>query len=217
MISSSSAAVQQNLVTDTWIKAPWEEFIVLADNPAYENGRFYYDRGYMRIETMPIVSSHGQDNSIMSKVVSLYAAARNIRIKELVNTSFRKSGAGECQPDSAFYVGSKFVFPPRSNSPIDLNEFEPPTLVVEIAATTLNDDLGRKRLLYERLRISEYWVVDVETGDAIAFSISDGRSGEIQESLVLPGLTLSLVEEALQRSQSEDDGAITRWLLQSFS
>jgi hypothetical protein len=52
---------------------------------------------------------------------------------------------------------------------------------------------------------------------AIAFSIADGRSGEIQESQVLPGLSIALVEEALQRSQTQDDEEINRWLLQSFS
>jgi hypothetical protein len=52
---------------------------------------------------------------------------------------------------------------------------------------------------------------------AIAFSIADGRSGEIQESQVLPRLSIALVEEALQRSQTQDDGEINRWLLQSFS
>lgn len=54
-------------------------------------------------------------------------------------------------------------------------------------------------------------------GLAIAFFIADGWSGEIHESQVLPGLSIALVEEALQRSQTQDDGDINRWLLQSFS
>jgi len=33
----------------------------------------------------------------------------------------------------------------------------------------------------------------------------------------LPGLAIALVEEALQRSQTEDDGEINRWLIQVFS
>lgn len=214
MVSSS---LTQNLVTDTWVKASWEEFIELADNPASEKGRFYYDKGYLRIEMSPIGSSHSQDNGIIYNVISLYAAVKNIRIKGLINGSFRKPGIREFQPDLAFYIGSEFRFPPRTNSPIDLQEFEPPALVVEFGATSLNDDLGRKRLLYERAVIPEYWVVDVKAGDVIAFEISQGRSGEIQESRVLPGLAIALVESALQRSQNEDDGEINRWLLQTFS
>ncbi|WP_215618313.1 hypothetical protein [Leptothoe kymatousa] len=50
----------------------------------------------------------------------------------------------------------------------------------------------------------------------IAFSIAEGHSGQIQVSEVLPGLKMSLVEEALVRSQTADDGAITRWLMQTL-
>jgi Uma2 family endonuclease len=207
----------QNLVTDTWVKASWEEFIALADNPGYEQGRFYYEQGYLRIEMSPIGSSHSQDNGTVYNVVSLYTTVKNIRIKGLVNCSFRRLGIREFQPDLAFYIGSEFRFPPRTNSPINLSEFDPPTLVIEFGATSLNDDLGRKRLIYERAGIQEYWVVDVNAADVIAFEISQGRSGEIQESRVLPGLAIALVEEALKRSETQDDGEINRWLLQTFS
>ncbi|MGL4618412.1 Uma2 family endonuclease [Chroococcidiopsis sp.] len=213
----ASSSPTQNFVADTWVKATWEEFIVIADNPDYEKAKFYYDRGYMRIEMPPIGSSRSQDNHIAVIIVNLYASVRQIRIKGLVNCSFRRAGIREFQPDLAFYIGTEFRFPPRSNSPINVEEFPPPTLVIELGATSFNDDIGRKRLIYERAGVREYWVVDVNVGDIIAFEISQGSSGEIQESRVLPGLEIALVKEALQRSQTQDDGEITRWLLQSFS
>jgi Uma2 family endonuclease len=212
-----SASIYKDLVTDTWIKASWEDFLILADDPTYENGRFYYDRGYLRIEMTPIGSSHSQDNSIISNVVTLFATVKQIRVKELTNVSLRKSGVAEAQPDISFYIGSEFQFPPRNNAPIDLNQLTSPALVIEIGATSLSDDLGRKRLLYDRLGVQEYWVVDVKASDVIAFEISQGYSGEIQESRVLPGLEMAIVEEALRRSQKEDDGQINRWLLQIFN
>jgi len=216
MISSSSPTLQ-NFVIDTWVKASWEEFMALADNPAYEKGKFYYHQGYMRIEMAAVGPRHGRQNSIISKVISLFATVKNIPIIEFTNTSFRKAGLDEFQPDLAFYIGSGLRVPPETNSPVDLNKYDPPTLVVEVGASSISDDLGRKRLLYERAGVREYWVNDANAWDAIAFSIAQKRSGEIQESLVLSGLTLALVKEALQRSQTEDDGAITRWLLQTFS
>lgn len=88
---------------------------------------------------------------------------------------------------------------------------------MENAASSRSDDLGQKRLLYERLGVQEYWVVDAKSSEVIAFAIAEGRSGEIQKSQVLPGLDIALVEEALKRSQTEDDGEINRWLLQTFS
>lgn len=42
----ASSSPTQNLVTDIWVKASWEEFMALADNPDYEKGRFYYEQGY---------------------------------------------------------------------------------------------------------------------------------------------------------------------------
>jgi Uma2 family endonuclease len=75
---------------------------------------------------------------------------RNIRVIELTNTSFRKAGIGEFQPDLAYYIGSDLRVPPDdSNSPVDLNQYDPPNLIVEIGASSFNDDLGSKRLLYE--------------------------------------------------------------------
>lgn len=214
MVSSSPVQI---LETDIWVKASWEEFIRLADDPNYAKGKFYYHRGYMRIEVSPVGPLHARQNSIISKVVSLYATVKNIRIVELTNASFRKLSIGEFQPDLSYYIGSEFQLPPRTNTPINLNEFNPPALVVEIGASSVNDDLGQKRLLYENSGVKEYWVVDASANDIIAFDITEGRSGEIQESQVLPGLAIALVEEALKLSQTQDDGEINRWLLQIFN
>jgi hypothetical protein len=99
-------ASSPNLVTDTWIKASWDEFMEIANHPDYEQGRFYYCQNYMILEMPP---------------------------------------------------------------------------------------------------------------DVIAFEIANGRSGESKESLILPGLKMEVVKEAIQRSQSQDDGEVNRWLLEIFS
>lgn len=207
----------QEMITDSWVRASWEEFLVQAERPEYEQGRFYYDNGCMRIETMPVGSGHSQDNTVLAQTVSLYGTVKNIRIKGFTNGSFRKRGVRECQPDLAFYVGADFQIPPKTSQPVDVDQFGAPHLAIEIASTTLNDDLGRKRLLYERLGVQEYWVVDVDAGEVIAFEVLDGGSRQIQESKVLPGLAIATIEEALKRSQTEDDGTLNRWLLETFS
>ncbi len=222
MVSSSSGygglALIKNLVTDTWWgKASWEEFIGLAENPAYADGRFYYHQGLLRIEMSPLGPRHGRQNSILSKAVSLFATIRNIRIVEFANTSFRNAGVGEFQPDLAFYIGSGLKVPPPIDAPIDLQQYDPPTLVVEIGSSDVSDDFGRKRLMYEESGVQEYWVDDLKVGEVVAFAIAQGRSGRIRESHVLPGLAIARVEEALKRSQSEDDTKINLWLLKTFS
>ena len=202
--------------TDTWVKATWEEFVAAMDDPQYEEGRGYFDNGYMRIEMAPLGSGHGRQNSVVMDVVSLFATFRNIRLVKFINSSFYKLGERGCQPDIAFYVGANFQIPPQNNSPIDVNIFGPPTLAVEISGSTFKDDLGAKRLLYERLGVAEYWVVNVAEQQAIAFEVRDRYSGEIPISAVLPGLELALVEEALRRSQTEDDSTLMRWLMETL-
>jgi Uma2 family endonuclease len=213
----SSPPVLTTVQTDTWIKATWEDFLTFADDPTLVSGRFYYDDGFMRIEMSPLGAAHGQDNSILSSIIVLYAALKGIPIKELTNTSFRKVSIRESQPDIAFYIGQDVQPLPRNNSPINLNEIDPPTLVVEVAASSLEDDTDRKQKLYQKLGVKEYWVLNVEKTQVIASALSPTNIKSIRVSNVLPGLDLALVEEALQRSQTEDDGAIIRWLISKFS
>jgi Uma2 family endonuclease len=214
---TTSPTLPQNFLTDTWVKATWEEFMALAYNPAYETGKAYYNRGKARIEMTPLGWNHAEDNTIISNLVNLFCAVKKIPVRGLTNCSLRKIGLQEAQPDISFYITSLDNIPPRSNSPVDLNKYAPPALVVEMAASSLSDDLGEKRLLYEQMNVQEYWVVDVNQAEVTAFAVADSGSRQIEISQVLPGLTMALVEEALDRSRSEEHGAITRWLLSQFS
>ena len=215
---NTTTTPKAEIISDRWVKATWEDFKTLSEDPNYaEKARFYYDHDTMRIEMAALGPLHGRNNSVVYDVISLYAIAKNIRILKLTNTSYRKTGIQECQPDCSFYIGDSFLLTPQNNSSIDLDSFEVPHLVVEIATTSLNDDLGRKRILYEQLGVKEYWVVNGGESQVYAFEVSSGRSGTIRESQVLVGLSIAIVEEALNRSLTEDDSAIARWLLQTFT
>ncbi|MCU0568672.1 MAG: Uma2 family endonuclease [Oculatellaceae cyanobacterium Prado106] len=204
---------------DSWVFATWEEFLVASGNAELDKTRCYYDSGWMRIETMGVGSGHSQDNTLISQVVSLYGIVKGLAVKGFTNGSFRREGERECQPDMAFYLGEEIPnpFPPKTTEIVDVDRYGAPTLVIEVASTSLNDDLGRKRLLYERLAVQEYWIVDVLGGSILAFAIADRGSREIQISQVLPGLSMSLIESALRRNQTENDTAVSQWLMQEFS
>jgi Uma2 family endonuclease len=187
------------------------------DAPEYEAGRGYFDNGLMRLEMAPLGPGHGRQNTVIAYVVGIFGMLHNMRVAGFTNCSFYKAGERGCQPDTAFYVGADFQLPPQTNSPVDINVYGPPTLAIELGASSFKDDLGAKRLLYERLGVREYWVINVEDRQVTAFSIADRRSGEIRTSEVLPGLDMAQVEEALARSQSEDDAALMRWLMTTLS
>ena len=79
---------------------------------------------------------------------------------------------GYMRIEMACYIGSAVQPLPQSNAPIDMDRFGDPTLMVEIGATSFSDDLGRKRLLYEQLGVEEYWVVNSQSKNVIAFAIA---------------------------------------------
>ncbi|MCX5936536.1 MAG: Uma2 family endonuclease [Pseudanabaena sp. LacPavin_0818_WC45_MAG_42_6] len=153
----------QQLITDQWISATWDEFVQVLENPLYAESRCYYDTNQikqMRIETMPVGSEHA----------------------------------------------------------VSLDESPAPNLVIEIPSSTINDDLGKKRLLYEQLGTSEYWVIDVQEVKIIALEmLENGGSRQIISSKLLGGLAIADLEAALKLSREKSQSEVGAWLLQRFA
>jgi Uma2 family endonuclease len=209
--------LQTKIISDTWIDASWEEFIEATENPDYQTGKFYYYQGKLRIEMSPLGNDHASDHSIIGCAIMLYASLKNIDLNGNNSCSYRKKGYQEAQPDLSYYLGETVDAIPYGTNIINLDQFPPPTLVVEIANTSLADDQGEKRLLYEELGIEEYWIVNVKKGEIIAFKIENGGSYRIRESQVLPDLKLSVLEEALKMTRQTNHGKVGAWLLETFS
>lgn len=207
---------QLRLATNTWVAATWDEYLEQLEAPAYEKAKGYYHRGYMRIEMLPVGFDHADSHFVISFALGLFAMVRGLPIKGLDNCTFRKTGVRDAQPDLAFYVGKRTRLIPRGTNIVDLDRYPPPDLAIEISKTTIVDDLGSKRHLFEALGVKEYWVVDVERAEIVAYGIQEGGSLRIQRSQVLQGLEVAVLEEALQRSQETDQSAVGAWLMEQF-
>jgi Uma2 family endonuclease len=207
------SGLKTKLPTDIWVAATWEEFIAMADDPAYNKAKCYYRNGQMRLETMSVGPDHSRDNAIALFAINLFC----ISLNGLDNCSYRKTGVRECQPDVSYYIGSRAQLAPSGSSIASLDVTPPPDLVIEVADSTLADDIGEKRLLYEELKVAEYWVLDVQKSQILAFAIiADNGSRRIVQSEVLPGLTIAVLEEALRRSRTEYQAQVGAWLLAQF-
>jgi len=71
------------------------------------------------------------------------------------NCTYRKTWVSAAQPEVSFYIGETAEVIPWGTGIVDLDQYPPPTLVIEVANTSLADDKGNKRLLYEELGVSE--------------------------------------------------------------
>jgi Uma2 family endonuclease len=202
--------------TDSWIKGSWEEYLETLKNLAEIKAKSYYYNGHYRLEMTPISNDHASDHAIFIFAISLYATLKNLAFNAKDNCSFRKSNYREVQPDISYYLGEKANLIPYGTSIIDLNQYLPPDLVIEISKSTLNDDLGNKRLLYEELGVAEYWIVSVDNPQIFAFEIIDRGSQRVEISKVLPDLKIEILESALRQARTKDQSQIGRWLMGQF-
>jgi Uma2 family endonuclease len=200
--------LQVQPLLDSWQSASWEEFVRLADDRLADKLKCYYYRGKMRFEPLSTSVDHARDHAAMIFALSFFAAVNGIPANGHDRCSYRQTGSNEFQPDISYYVDEATNAIPWGTGVVDLNQYPIPDLVIEISDTSLTDDLGMKRLQYEDLRIPEYWIVNVQAMQVLAFAIApDGTTRQIQESQVLGGLRLVILEEALGRSRGESQSA----------
>jgi len=206
--------LQTKLPTDIWIDFTWNDFSQLKQKPEYENAKCYFYNGQLRIEMPPVGSDHSRDNGIIVILVNQFAIAKKIPFNLLINCSYQKPGEREIQPDISYYLGERANLAPTGSSVANLDNIALPDLAIEIANSSLADDLGQKRLIYEDLAVAEYWVVDVKKARITAFKIvPNGGSQRISQSVVLPGLAIALLEEGLQRSRKTNHTSVASWFL----
>ncbi|MDJ0659816.1 MAG: Uma2 family endonuclease [Crocosphaera sp.] len=201
---------------DTWIPTKWSDFLEMIEDPAYEKKKAYYYHHSMRLEMLSVGFDHSRDHSMIIVAIHLFCILNNIPLTLADNCSYRKVGIKECQPDISCYIGTQANIIPQGTNIVNLDQYSPPDLVVEVAKTSFLDDIGTKRSLYESLNIKEYWIIDVQNRQIIAYTLEPKGSYLIQTSSVLLGLNLSILEEALRKNQQEDQAAVGQWLMQQF-
>ena len=215
-MSKLISQLQTELPTNRWIAATWDEYLKIIEDPRLDKANCYYHNGKLRIEMPPLGHDHACDNTIIGFAVNLFCTIKGIPIKGLTNCTYRKTGIDDCQPDLSYYIGDNAQAVPWGTRIINLDRYPIPALFIEIADTSLADDKGEKRLQYEDLQVAEYWIVDVDNVEIIAFAIADKGSRRIAESQVLPGLKISVLTEALRRTRQMDQAQVGAWLLSQF-
>jgi Uma2 family endonuclease len=194
--------IQTVLPTETWVKASWEEYLRQIEQADYEKAKGYYLNGWMRLETLPVGSDHASDHTLIIFAVSLFTMVKGIAAKGLDNCTYRRTSKQDCQPDVSYYLGKNAREIPNGTNVINLDHYPTPDLVIEVAKTSIVDDRTAKRELYEALGVAEYWVLDVETAQVLAYEIIERGSRRIDNSKVLPGLRVEILTQAISSTLS---------------
>lgn len=200
-----------------WVPATWEDY--LAQRVAQrrlDQTKSYYYKGQMRLEAVDGGADHGSDWVLTTTTLSLYAATRAITLSGRTSCLYRKAGIRDCQPDLSYYIGLNAAVLPNQTEMVDLDQYPPPDLVIEVSLNSLADDQGTKRLLYEDLNVREYWIVDVYNAAVLGFAIANQGSQRITESQVLPKFPLTLLERVLRLSRRRVQSEVIAWMLKQM-
>ena len=208
--------LQAQPLLNTWQSATWDSFVQIADAPESEKLKCYYYNGRMRFEPMSTGADHSKDHMLSMFALSFFMASQGIEANGHNACSYRKTGMDEFQPDISYYVGEAAQEIPWGTRVVNLDQYPIPNLVIEISDISFADDFGTKRSQYEALGISEYWIVNVKKIQILVFAIEDGSTRQVQESRVLPGLNLKILEQALERSREESQSATNAWVMQQL-
>lgn len=186
----------------------WETYQALVKELDSQPGkRLTYDNGLLEI-FMPL-PPHEKNKKYLARFVELVTEEWEIEICSLGSCTWsRKDLAKGVEPDECYYIQNEAVM--RGKMDIDLTVDPPPDLAIEIDITSLS--LPRLPI-YCALGVPEVWRFD---GDRVVLlSLVNGEYGELSQSLALPIVTATVLQDWLAQAQTMGETswakAVRRW------
>lgn len=199
--------------------ATWQDYVAIRDDEAIDWRKISFYQGWLWVDMGTEGPNHASFSDLMTMIFGFWVFLH----PEFVLQSFGRCviecpDTHACAPDLVLYKGDNIPkWQPGEPRRIELSRHRLPDLVGEIADTTLSLDLDEQKQLYASLGIPEYWVVDVKGQRIFAFGLTElGHYERIEQSQVLTGLAIALLEQTLERLTTETNTAAASWLIQQL-
>lgn len=125
------------------------------------------------LELMPIGQRHA---AYVNRLTRLFATSTPEGFTLQVQNPVRLTRVSEPLPDISLIRGSEADYLKAPPGPADC------ALIIEVADTTLDYDLGLKARAYADANVGEYWIIDIEGRCVRVFRRPE--AGEFRESLI---------------------------------
>lgn len=222
MRASTSKVTQTFPITSLrkWQPATWQDYIVWRNNQTTERVRLFFNQGWLWVDMGAEGINHATISDLFTMLFFIWSTYRPEQVfSSLGRCLFEKSPLKAGAPDLVLYLGENYPrWQPGELRRIDLHQWPVPDLVGEISDTTLATDLDEKKDIYASLGIREYWVIDVRGQRVFTFELqANGKYIECTESVVIKGLPISLLNQALERLSQEANTRVAAWLAQQIA
>ena len=222
MTASTPTGIQTAIATPfpQWQPANWEDYLAYRDAPTLERVRLFFYQGQMLIDMGSEEVNHARINELFTMLFGFwFSRFAEQTADSLGGCLLEKPNNQAASPDLVLYIGGGVPqWQPKEPRRIDLTQWRVPDLVGEVSDTTLADDLDEKKKLYAELRIPEYWVINVQGRQVIAFRLQDnGQYQQCSYSAALAGLPIDLLEQTVERLGGETNISAALWFAQQIA
>jgi Uma2 family endonuclease len=183
---------------------------LLADFQDSHAAHFTYDRGVLEIMVLSL--QHEKTNRRLHSLFEAIATEADIDFENAGSTTFKREDlARGFEPDTCFYVQN--VEHIRRKEEIDLTEDPPPDLIIEadVTSTSLN-----KLPIYAAIGVREVW--RYESQNIVIFRLEGSEYRQLEESVILPGVTgsqlSSFVKESRELTRPAWERRVREWARQ---
>ncbi|UIE39103.1 Uma2 family endonuclease [Leptodesmis sichuanensis] len=175
--------------------------------------RLTYDRGTLEIR-MPL-DPHESAKKLLGRLIEAATEELGLEIRSLGSrTCDRPDLAKGLEPDQCYYIQNEAQV--RGVTQIDLTQFPPPDLAVEVDITSSSLD---RLSIYADLKVPEVWRYD---GQSLTIhTLQDGVYEVSDRSIALSPLTAENIEQFLELQSTTGENHLIKqfrqWLRQQFS
>ncbi len=173
----------------------WQTYETLLKELRHRRLRLTYNRG--NLEIMVPSPEHEFYKEVMGRFVETLAEELEVRIYPLGSTTFKRPELLGAEPDKCFYIRNLSAV--QGKKRLDLNQYPPPDLVVEIDITSSSEI---RFPVYADMGVPEIWRYDGNS--FIVYQLQAQEYIPCEESLAFPNLPITEILSFLQQAMSMD-------------
>ncbi len=200
-----------------WKHATWQDYLAARDMPTLERMKLFFHRDQLLIDMGSEGINHASVSDLFTMLFAFWFSQRPEQTAaSLGRCLIEKPKIQAAAPDLVLYIGEGVPqWQPGEPRRIDLAQWRVPDLVGEVSDTTLADDLDEKKQLYAELKIPEYWVINVQGRQVIAFRLQEnGKYQQCSHSVALKDLPITMLEQTLERLSGGTNISAALWFAQ---
>ncbi len=187
----------------------WQTYeSLLAEAGDQRSSLFSYSQGVLEI-IMPS-DLHETINCLLKRIVTALTEELDLKIKGFGSTTLNREDLQQgAEPDSCFYIQNVDRILGKR---LDISTDPPPDLVIEVDITSSSSN---RFVVYTQLGIPEVWRYRSQTVQI--YQLQNREYIACDRSPTFPILSVAMLNQFLQMSETEDDNAIIRSLRQWVS